>query len=115
MLSAHVRLPYFDTAISKPRTVPGTPDDRQPSTDRKSTRLNSSHANSSYAVFCLKKKKLPGVHSNRRIRSQEDGRCESIDAALHGLQRPVAQTASKQRDRFRGISTCCISQRVVRS
>src|SRR3712207_4602512 len=26
-----------------------------PSTDRKSTRLNSSHANISYAVFCLKK------------------------------------------------------------
>src|SRR3712207_7557510 len=30
--------------------VGGTP-------DRKSTRLNSSHANISYAVFCLKKKK----------------------------------------------------------
>src|SRR3712207_8089097 len=28
-----------------------------PATDRKSTRLNSSHANISYAVFCLKKKK----------------------------------------------------------
>src|SRR3712207_7339756 len=28
-----------------------------PSRDRKSTRLNSSHANISYAVFCLKKKK----------------------------------------------------------
>src|SRR3712207_7870316 len=34
--------------------------------DRKSTRLNSSHANISYAVFCLKKKKiscyLPSCH-----------------------------------------------------
>src|SRR2546430_9856132 len=28
-----------------------------PSTDRKSTRLNSSHSQISYAVFCLKKKK----------------------------------------------------------
>src|SRR3712207_7888318 len=28
--------------------------------DRKSTRLNSSHANISYAVFCLKKKKTIG-------------------------------------------------------
>src|SRR5947209_12204868 len=28
-----------------------------PNADRKSTRLNSSHANISYAVFCLKKKK----------------------------------------------------------
>src|SRR3712207_7236925 len=27
--------------------------------DRKSTRLNSSHANISYAVFCLKKKTCP--------------------------------------------------------
>src|SRR2546427_10880815 len=27
-------------------------------TDRKSTRLNSSHSQISYAVFCLKKKKL---------------------------------------------------------
>src|SRR3712207_7147981 len=27
-------------------------------TDRKSTRLNSSHANISYAVFCLKKNKV---------------------------------------------------------
>src|SRR6266542_4732432 len=27
--------------------------------DRKSTRLNSSHGSISYAVFCLKKKKLP--------------------------------------------------------
>src|SRR3712207_7621342 len=31
-------------------------------TDRKSTRLNSSHANISYAVFCLKKKKN-NIHS----------------------------------------------------
>src|SRR3712207_7492238 len=31
--------------------------------DRKSTRLNSSHANISYAVFCLKKKKIP-AHSS---------------------------------------------------
>src|SRR3712207_7823760 len=29
-----------------------------PDLDRKSTRLNSSHANISYAVFCLKKKKI---------------------------------------------------------
>src|SRR3712207_8147785 len=29
--------------------------------DRKSTRLNSSHANISYAVFCLKKKKIPNT------------------------------------------------------
>src|SRR3712207_7048592 len=31
--------------------------------DRKSTRLNSSHANISYAVFCLKKKKKNTQHT----------------------------------------------------
>src|SRR3712207_7724631 len=35
--------------------------------DRKSTRLNSSHANISYAVFCLKKKK-----QQRRARAPVD-------------------------------------------
>src|SRR3712207_7179290 len=34
-----------------------------PRRDRKSTRLNSSHANISYAVFCLKKKNKP--HSSQ--------------------------------------------------
>src|SRR3712207_8642508 len=38
-------------------TVPGEKEE-----DRKSTRLNSSHANISYAVFCLKKKE----HNTRR-------------------------------------------------
>src|SRR3712207_6954339 len=32
--------------------------------DRKSTRLNSSHANISYAVFCLKKKKKNTIRYN---------------------------------------------------
>src|SRR3712207_7634725 len=32
--------------------------------DRKSTRLNSSHANISYAVFCLKKKKITTSQHN---------------------------------------------------
>src|SRR3712207_8360497 len=35
--------------------------------DRKSTRLNSSHANISYAVFCLKKKK------QRKIQTLQGG------------------------------------------
>src|SRR3712207_7025392 len=34
--------------------------------DRKSTRLNSSHANISYAVFCLKKKKNNDVAYEQR-------------------------------------------------
>src|SRR3712207_7834407 len=40
-----------------PDCLPGDGDHgRQGRQDRKSTRLNSSHANISYAVFCLKKK-----------------------------------------------------------
>src|SRR3712207_7114777 len=37
--------------------------------DRKSTRLNSSHANISYAVFCLKKKKdnVGGQHFQNAV------------------------------------------------
>src|SRR3712207_6901692 len=38
--------------------------------DRKSTRLNSSHANISYAVFCLKKKKQ--THSYHHISTSYD-------------------------------------------
>src|SRR5258707_10406070 len=54
--------------FQEPRTYRGRAASRQgshqdfapappPGKDRKSTRLNSSHANISYAVFCLKKKK----------------------------------------------------------
>src|SRR3712207_7588674 len=39
--------------------------------DRKSTRLNSSHANISYAVFCLKKKKKKNTLSNITITNIE--------------------------------------------
>src|SRR5258707_9592134 len=42
---------------TSPQKQPGSSDGSKPATDRKSTRLNSSHANISYAVFCLKKKK----------------------------------------------------------
>src|SRR3712207_6970964 len=46
----------------RPPGAPRRPGDRhggaaRATRDRKSTRLNSSHANISYAVFCLKKKK----------------------------------------------------------
>src|SRR3712207_8103050 len=40
-------------------------EDETVSEDRKSTRLNSSHANISYAVFCLKKKKKHNYNNYR--------------------------------------------------
>src|SRR2546430_7398143 len=42
--------PHARRALRRPWPPPA------PSTDRKSTRLNSSHSQISYAVFCLKKK-----------------------------------------------------------
>src|SRR3712207_8727405 len=48
-------IPTTDTII---RSIDGSVIEEVPvRRDRKSTRLNSSHANISYAVFCLKKKK----------------------------------------------------------
>src|SRR6266699_2299512 len=48
--------------VFRPRkTGPQSP----PSLDRKSTRLNSSHVEISYAVFCLKKKKA--LHVGLRV------------------------------------------------
>src|SRR2546427_5864302 len=38
--------------------------------DRKSTRLNSSHSQISYAVFCLKKKKNPAPYTQSRLYHQ---------------------------------------------
>src|SRR2546430_4244258 len=43
--------------LSQPE-IPTKPSMRCPRTDRKSTRLNSSHSQISYAVFCLKKKRI---------------------------------------------------------
>src|SRR3712207_7164248 len=47
-----------DTPEERDDSRPAQRPDQQPDDeDRKSTRLNSSHANISYAVFCLKKKR----------------------------------------------------------
>src|SRR3712207_8097952 len=47
---------YADPDALRPRRDGGRGAQRRGEEDRKSTRLNSSHANISYAVFCLKKK-----------------------------------------------------------
>src|SRR3712207_8524623 len=55
----HFFRPVFDLAPEQWRAALDSQDTALPlcARDRKSTRLNSSHANISYAVFCLKKKK----------------------------------------------------------
>src|SRR5258707_10468878 len=54
---AHSRLRAAAGGLRRDRRLYFT-ESRLFAADRKSTRLNSSHANISYAVFCLKKKKL---------------------------------------------------------
>src|SRR5436309_11006277 len=57
-----VPVPAPDAAPSSPVDLPAlvaeAHDSAQQFVDRKSTRLNSSHVKISYAVFCLKKKKM---------------------------------------------------------
>src|SRR5437867_8960148 len=60
-LSLHDALPILLTSRSSPADVGeprpvGQPSGGSDMRDRKSTRLNSSHRTSSYAVFCLKNK-----------------------------------------------------------
>src|SRR5256885_8788186 len=65
-LSLHDALP-ISTAASCPRAAPSSflsfrcQSALCPGPDRKSTRLNSSHLVISYAVFCLKKKKVTSM------------------------------------------------------
>src|SRR5689334_24082235 len=51
------QLPRFDGAIVDAEESRGIARFLGVNEDRKSTRLNSSHSSSSYAVFCLKKKR----------------------------------------------------------
>src|SRR5476651_2743201 len=60
-LSLHDALPIFPKPLRSTSRTCGMPL-LFLGRDRKSTRLNSSHANISYAVFCLKKKKNHNNH-----------------------------------------------------
>src|SRR5256886_4918262 len=53
--------------------------------DRKSTRLNSSHSQISYAVFCLKKKILPHTVHEDTTRCMEGTPDEKLKARACGL------------------------------
>src|SRR5476651_563529 len=69
-LSLHDALPISKRAgwtHPLPRACPNPRSES--SKDRKSTRLNSSHANISYAVFCLKKKRHPHARPCRLLRA----------------------------------------------
>src|SRR2546430_5265432 len=60
--------------------------DKLKSEDRKSTRLNSSHSQISYAVFCLKKKKTHSPQHNRHLRSYIDPHNNECRGSVTGHQ-----------------------------
>src|SRR2546430_13254612 len=72
-LSLHDALPICGPSTSgwlKFAAVPSPAGDRRRTgapRDRKSTRLNSSHSQNSYAVFCLKKKKTKNKLRTKQI------------------------------------------------
>src|SRR5438874_8415428 len=63
----HVSHPRIRSQV--PEAHPGDADHSPHVPDRKSTRLNSSHVEISYAVFCLKKKKIDAHDSARQLRT----------------------------------------------
>src|SRR2546427_5356168 len=54
--------------------------------DRKSTRLNSSHSQISYAVFCLKKKKKQTKHKYGTIKEHHDSAACVTDTHMVNTQ-----------------------------
>src|SRR5476651_629002 len=69
------------------------------SEDRKSTRLNSSHANSSYAVFCLKKKKRRSRKTDPNTRSKAQRTHRSGGSRRNVRRRRPPQLIESQRTR----------------
>src|SRR5256886_11931730 len=71
----------------EPKTVQG---------DRKSTRLNSSHSQISYAVFCLKKKKkiIQQIHTKETINTDQSNANLSISGSHHHVRRPSVSKVS---------------------
>src|SRR5688572_30000139 len=63
--------------------------DARSAADRKSTRLNSSHSQSSYAVFCLKKKMIATKLFRPGLRQQSVERKRLHDVLRQGLTLPL--------------------------
>src|SRR5216683_4749287 len=74
-LSLHDALPIW-VKTHMPLSHPADTYFDHVSPDRKSTRLNSSHDQISYAVFCLKKKKINNhaICKNKNIKNSDSGK-----------------------------------------
>src|SRR2546426_2951099 len=62
----HARQAGLQVGHRRQRAMKASVASAEAPTDRKSTRLNSSHLVISYAVFCLKKKKLSNLNIETR-------------------------------------------------
>src|SRR2546430_3163253 len=90
---ASERPAFFITVLNKERMIQ----------DRKSTRLNSSHSQISYAVFCLKKKKKHRINTYADIFRRSFMNLSLLVAAVrHGHR-------SMSRSRLLECLTVCIS------
>src|SRR2546421_2225342 len=84
------------------------------SADRKSTRLNSSHDQISYAVFCLKKKKnsgTPGYDSGSECagpRAYETSSRLGLLALTKAFALSTARLGSSTTQRTRTLETACL-------
>src|SRR2546422_6043713 len=84
-LSLHDALPIYrggwctrdGPSTTLGRSRPLAPSDKV-GRDRKSTRLNSSHGYISYAVFCLKKKKIQSCRSTKRYCTKSSSNAISV-------------------------------------
>src|SRR2546427_7651377 len=64
-------------------TGPGRAGQPHPQSDRKSTRLNSSHSQISYAVFCLKKKKHKTTQPTTDRKHKDSHQQDSLEIRAH--------------------------------
>src|SRR5256886_459701 len=62
--------------------------------DRKSTRLNSSHSQISYAVFCLKKKNQEAVQNQNEPQLRDEN--AHNDKSVHGVLNPTYQAGLRR-------------------
>src|SRR3989475_2051241 len=76
--------------------------------DRKSTRLNSSHSQISYAVFCLKKKKLTDLTplQNSTKADAEGGKPFAACLQLYNMGHPLSHAATV--DRVKALHKICV-------
>src|SRR5438874_5262373 len=77
--------------------------------DRKSTRLNSSHVESSYAVFCLKKKKVCDTCGELMPNHADD--CNDLNAILNDVELHVTRFVSFG-SRHRAIAVALLTAHV---